>query len=122
MILAMKTALFTVLSSCLIISACHSISQSSNIAVDSGKTVSVPWGGERITNPTKPDGFADRWYSEIYPALQKTYGGVVSRSVYDRWRETYFQQQIVLPTMRRAINAADMREVFLYATAKQPSN
>jgi hypothetical protein len=62
------------------------------------------------------------WYGDVYPALKKKYGKEVTRTLYDAWRERYFEDVIAPYLTKHGYSTATAHQDFMSATEKQPPN
>src|SRR5437773_1678420 len=70
----------------------------------------------RMLAETHDLAFADKWYMDVYPALQLQYGKPVPRSLYNLWRDRYFQDTIMRAAMDHGYNTDVFRQEFMKAT------
>jgi hypothetical protein len=76
----------------------------------------------KILAETKELQVVPRWYEQIYPSLKRKYKKPVSRSLYNTWRELYFEDEVAPLMVQRGYGYASAREEFMKQTEKQPSN
>ena len=77
---------------------------------------------DKILADTNRRGFVTNWYGEVYPALKRKYKNPVSRSLYDGWRERYFQNEVAPVVLEDGYGLESARQEFMTRTEKQPSN
>jgi hypothetical protein len=86
----------------------------SRISADGSKAA------DKILAETNDLRVADKWYMDVYPALQGKYGKPVSRALYDLWRESYFRDSVMPVAIQYGYNTDDFHRAFIKATARQP--
>jgi hypothetical protein len=62
------------------------------------------------------------WYGDVYPALKRKYSKPVSRQIYDSWRDKFFNDVVMPAASKKGYDTSHLRDDFMKATEKQPSN